>query len=177
MWGACCEVSNPGCSAGCLTGGKQGRPNVPQPPGHRKTLMIHFRLFALARSGVLSGALSGMLSGVIFSGAVHAQNAPLPQAAGSRPVGAPGPQAFSAAELVKIKAILAPYKPAGLSANDAKAIKRSLRDAGFRRSRELDAALIAAGFSPDKMDILDPPPPRPPGEGVPPPPLPSPVKK
>ena len=36
------------------------------------------------------------------------------------------------------------------------------------RSRALDAALLAAGFSPEKMDTLDPPPPRPPGESAPP---------
>lgn len=119
-----------------------------------------------------------VLAGVLASGAARSQSAPPPpQAAGSRPVGAPGSQALSVADLAKIKAILAPYKPAGLTANDARTIKRTLRDAGFRRSRELDAALMAAGFSPEKMDVLDPPPPRPPGEGAPPPPPPSTASK
>ena len=45
---------------------------------------------------------------------------------------------------------------------------RTLRDAGLRRSRELDDALAAAGFSHEKMDALDPPPARPVGEGPPP---------
>ena len=95
-------------------------------------------------------------------------------------MGAQGPQALGAADMAKIKTILAPYKPAGLTADDARTIKRTLRDAGFRRSRELDAALVAAGFSPEKMDVLDPPPPppRPPGEGalLPPPPSTAPKK-
>ncbi len=78
-------------------------------------------------------------------------------------------QHLTAAELAKVKTVLARYKPASLTAGDAKTIKRSLRDAGLRRSRELDAALVTAGFSPDKLDLLDPPPP-------PPSPLPS-VKK
>lgn len=114
-----------------------------------------------------------VFAGVFASGAARSQSAPPPQAAGSRSVGAPGPQALSAADLAKIKTILAPYKPAGLTANEARTIKRTLRDAGFRRSRELDAALVAAGFSPEKMDVLDPPPQRPPGEGALPPPPPS----
>ena len=116
-----------------------------------------------------------VLAGVVFTGKAYSQSTAPPPF--SRPLGTPGPQALSAADLSKIKTILAPFKPAGLSANDAKAIKRTLRDAGFRRSRELDAALSAAGFSAEKMDLLDPPPPRPPGEGAPPPPSLLPSKK
>ena len=78
-------------------------------------------------------------------------------------------QALTAAELSKVKSILAPYKSAALTTNDAKLIKRTLRDAGLRRSPALDAALNSAGFSAAKLDQLDPPPPRPP-EGIPPPP-------
>ena len=86
-------------------------------------------------------------------------------------MGAPAAQPLSATELAKVKTVLAPYKPASLSIEDAKTIKRSLRDAGLRRSRELDAALASAGFSPERLDALDPPPPRPAGDG-PAPPLP-----
>lgn len=81
-------------------------------------------------------------------------------------------RALTAAELAKVKAVLAPYKSASLSVDDAKIIKRSLRDAGMRRSLELDAALVAAGYSPAKLDQLDPPPQRPPDEAVPRPPSP-----
>jgi hypothetical protein len=121
-----------------------------------------------------------LVSGVIASGQAYGQNASSPGVTANKPMGdtppgPPAPQALTAAELAKIKAVLAPYKSASLSVDDAKAIKRSLRDAGLRRSRELDAALNAAGFSSQKMDLLDPPPPRPPGEGSPPPP--PPVKK
>ena len=130
-------------------------------------MTIFFKMAALKTA--LMTAL--VLAGVVVSGTAHSQSAaPPPSAGGSRPLGAPGPQVLSAADLAKIKIIVAPYKPAGLSANDAKMIKRTLRDAGFRRSRELDAALSSAGFSAEKMDLLDPPPPRPPGEGAPPPP-------
>ena len=81
-------------------------------------------------------------------------------------MGAPAAQPLSATELAKVKTVLAPYKPASLSIEDAKTIKRSLRDAGLRRSRELDAALASAGFSPERLDALDPPPPRPAGDSA-----------
>lgn len=72
---------------------------------------------------------------------------------------------LTAAQLAKIKSVLAPYKPASLSADDAKLIKRTLRDAGIRRSRALGDALLAAGFDPRRLDELDPPPARPPQDG------------
>jgi hypothetical protein len=107
---------------------------------------------------------------VLASVAVHGQSASSPRVANDKPTAAPTAQALTAAELAKVKAVLTPYKPASLTAEDAKTIKRTLRDAGLRKSRELDAALLASGFSPEKLDQLDPPPPRPAGEGVPPPP-------
>lgn len=99
-----------------------------------------------------------LLAGLFAVGMVQSQTAPPPPNAGAA-------QALTAAELAKVKAVLAPYKPAQLSAEEAKIIKRTLRDAGLRRTRELDAALSAAGFSPQKMDALDPPPPRPAADG------------
>ena len=122
-------------------------------------------------------------AGIFTSGAAQSQSGPLVGPAGDRPSigkpgGTPAAQPLTATELAKIKTVLAPYKPASLSIEDAKTIKRSLRDAGLRRSRELDAALASAGFSPEKLDALDPPPPRPAGEGMAPPlPLPLPLKK
>lgn len=126
---------------------------------HRKPAMTIFKQAVLV-----------LASGLILV-AAHSQGTP--PAAGARPPGIPETEALSAAELIKIKTILAPYKPASLDTNTAKSIKRSLRDAGFRRSRALDSALLAAGFSPEKMDTLDPPPPRPPGESAPPTPRPQ----
>ncbi len=105
---------------------------------------------------------------VFACSAAICQTAPLPA------------QALTAAELVKVKAVLAPYTPATLTAEQAKLIKRSLRDAGMRRSPALDTALVAAGFSPAKLDALDPPPPRPAGDAPPPRPagdMPAPPKK
>ena len=74
-------------------------------------------------------------------------------------------QALTAEQLAKLKSVLAPYKAASLKVADAKLIKRTLRDAGMRRSRALDAALLAAGFDPRRLDELDPPPARPPQDG------------
>lgn len=73
-------------------------------------------------------------------------------------------EALTAAQLAKIKSVLAPYKAASLTADDAKLIKRTLRDAGMRRSRALGDALLAAGFDPRRLDELDPPPARPPND-------------
>lgn len=69
------------------------------------------------------------------------------------------------AQRAKIKSVLAPYKAASLTADDAKLIKRTLREAGIRRSRALGDALLAAGFDPRRLDELDPPPARPPRDG------------
>ena len=77
----------------------------------------------------------------------------------------PAEQALTAEQLAKLKSVLAPYKAASLKVADAKLIKRTLRDAGMRRSRALDAALLAAGFDPRRLDELDPPPARPPQDG------------
>ena len=41
------------------------------------------------------------------------------------------------AQRAKIKSVLAPYKAASLTADDAKLIKRTLREAGIRRSRKM----------------------------------------
>jgi hypothetical protein len=69
-------------------------------------------------------------------------------------------------QLAKVKTVLAKYKANSLTVEDAKTIKRTLRDLGMRKSKGLDDALNAAGFSPQKLDALDPPPPRPPEEAA-----------
>ena len=70
--------------------------------------------------------------------------------------------ALTGAQLAKVKSVLAAYKPAALTADDAKAIKRAFRDAGMRHSPALDKAITDAGFSPARLEALDPRPPRPP---------------
>ena len=96
----------------------------------------------------------------------HAQLTPTPQTNrdGTRP-GARGQVALSPAQVARVKAVLAPYRADSLSVDDAKAIKRALRDAGMRPSPGLDQALRAEGFSPERLDQLDPRPPGPPGGG------------
>jgi hypothetical protein len=81
-------------------------------------------------------------------------------------------QALTVEQLAKIKTVLAAYKPAALTVDDAKNIKRILRDAGIRPGPALDKALSDAGFSAEKLDALAPPPPRPASEGNAPPPPP-----
>ena len=94
-----------------------------------------------------------------------AQAAPL--SAAIAPQGATA-QALTTAQLAIVTKVLAPYKPANLTADDAKLIKRTLRDSGLPRSPALDAAMNAAGFSPARLDQLDPPPPRPADGSAPP---------
>jgi hypothetical protein len=105
----------------------------------------------------------------LCSVAAQGQSTSSPRAAADRPAPVSSTlvgQALTAAEVAKVKSVLAPYKPASLTTEDAKMIKRTLRDAGFPKSRELDAALVSSGFSPEKLDQLDPPPPRPAGESA-----------
>lgn len=106
-------------------------------------------------------ALSSVISNVLL-GQAHAQTTPpVPPARPASASAAAPAQKLTAAELAKVKSVLAPYKSAILTADDAKLIKRTLRDAGMRRSAALDAAITAAGFSPARLDELDPQPPRP----------------
>jgi hypothetical protein len=109
-----------------------------------------------------------------------------PAAAGAsqaRPGAAPGAppvQTLTAEQLAKVKTVLAAYKPGALTADDAKTIKRTLRDAGMRPGPALDKALSEQGFSAARLDVLAPPPPRPAGEDhaqSPPPSSPPPPKR
>ena len=110
-----------------------------------------------------------LVAGVMVAATVQAQTAaPAPRSGdGTRP-GAQRAEALSAEQLAKVKSVLAPYQPGSLTVDDAKAIKRALRDAGMRPSPALDQALRAQGFSAERLDQLDPRPPGPPGSGEPP---------
>ena len=115
-----------------------------------------------------------LFASTLLTGAANGQSPPpaRPASGASASAGAPGgatAQALNAAQLATVKTTLAPYKPGSLTADDAKLIKRTLRDAGLPRSPALDAVLAAAGFSPAKLDQLDPPPLRPADGNAPPP--------
>ena len=116
---------------------------------------------------VLGAALATFLA--------QAQTPTQTQAAPGRPAmrGGPEPEhgegkALTAEQTAKVKSVLAAYKPDKLTADDAKAIKRALREAALRPNRALGEAIRAAGFSPDKLEQLDPRPPGPPPDGAPP---------
>lgn len=57
-----------------------------------------------------------------------------------------------------VKNLLSKYVPASLSAEDAKAIHRSLREIGIRGGRAVNDILISTGFDPEVLKTLDPPP-------------------
>lgn len=111
-----------------------------------------------------------LLAGSTSFGATYAQVAPPPSSAagGARP---PATAALTADQVAKVGTVLAAYKPDALSVDDAKAIKRALREVGLRPSPALAQALRAHGFSAERLDQLDPRPPGPPADpGARPPP-------
>jgi phosphatidylethanolamine-binding protein (PEBP) family uncharacterized protein len=77
----------------------------------------------------------------------------------------PGPQGdsqpLSADQKAKVKAILSKYDASALTAKDAKAINDAFRSAGLRNGPGLQQAIQDAGFVPEKIGELDPPPDRP----------------
>lgn len=58
----------------------------------------------------------------------------------------------------KVKAILSHYNAATLTANDAKAIHEAFREAGLRGGPAAEEAIREAGFNPEKLHDLVPPP-------------------
>ncbi len=58
----------------------------------------------------------------------------------------------------KVAAILSNYDPTNLSVADAKAINNAFREACVRPGPGQKAAIEAAGFDPQKISSLDPPP-------------------
>ena len=57
-----------------------------------------------------------------------------------------------------VKSILLKHTASKLTANDAKAIHRAFRDAGLKAGPGLNEAVTDAGWNPDKLRDLDPPP-------------------
>ena len=72
-------------------------------------------------------------------------------------------EALTDAQLAQVAAILAPYDAVAITAEQARAIHCAFRQAGLPGGPAINAAVAAAGFSPDKLRDLDPPPSAPGG--------------
>jgi Spy/CpxP family protein refolding chaperone len=92
-----------------------------------------------------------VLASFLITTTTLADNPPRPEG------GPPQSQPLTDQQKVSIKSILAKYDASTLTADDAKAIHRALRDAGLRNGPELNDAVKEAGFDPDKLRDLDPP--------------------
>jgi hypothetical protein len=66
-----------------------------------------------------------------------------------------------------VKAILSKFNRSSLTASDARAINEAFRDAGLRNGPGLQQAIRDAGFVPEKIGALAPPPDRSGGERMP----------
>jgi phosphatidylethanolamine-binding protein (PEBP) family uncharacterized protein/Spy/CpxP family protein refolding chaperone len=109
--------------------------------------------------------------------AQNAQNQNLPPDE-QRPAPRQGPspaetEALTEAQKAQAKAILSKYNPMTLTAEQAKAIHEAFRQAGLRGGPAMADTIKAAGFDPDRLRDLAPPPDRGPGidggNGQPPP--------
>lgn len=77
-----------------------------------------------------------------------------PQAPEDRPRNS---QPLADQQKAKVKSILSGYDVSSLSADDAKAIHRSFREAGLQNGPELNEAVKDAGFDSEVLKELDPP--------------------
>jgi len=94
------------------------------------------------------------------------------QQGGDRPGPPPGgedargkTEALTDAQVKQVGGILAGYDAQALTAEQARAIHSAFREAGLPGGPAINEAVAAAGFSPDKLRDLDPPPSAP-GGGV-----------
>jgi phosphatidylethanolamine-binding protein (PEBP) family uncharacterized protein/Spy/CpxP family protein refolding chaperone len=76
-------------------------------------------------------------------------------------------ETLSEAQKTQVKAILAKYAAATLTADQAKAIHEAFRTAGLRGGPAMADAIKSAGFDPDKLRDLAPPPGQPNGGNEP----------
>ncbi|MCP4689973.1 MAG: hypothetical protein GY859_18115 [Desulfobacterales bacterium] len=74
-------------------------------------------------------------------------------------------QTLTDEQIARVKTILSRYDASSLTAADARAIHEAFRDAGIRKGPGQRNAIVAAGFDPDKIRDLDPPPERPGADG------------
>ena len=97
---------------------------------------------------------------------VTAQQEQPPPADDQRPQGGPGRmETLTDAQQAQVKAILAKYDAATLTADQAKAIHESFRQAGIHGGPAVNDVVKAAGFDPDKLRDFAPPPGRAGGQG------------
>ena len=74
-------------------------------------------------------------------------------------------EALTAAQAEQVKTILSQYAPDTLTADSARAIHEAFRQVGLRAGPAMAENIRAAGFDPDKLRQLAPPPDRQRGEG------------
>ncbi|MEI6073482.1 MAG: hypothetical protein WCS31_16980 [Verrucomicrobiae bacterium] len=93
------------------------------------------------------------------------------QQGGDRPGQPPGgegargkTEALTDAQVKQVGTILAGYDAQALTAEQARAIHTAFREAGLPGGPAINEAVTAAGFSPDKLRDLDPPPSAPGGD-------------
>jgi hypothetical protein len=67
-------------------------------------------------------------------------------------------QTLSAEKTQQIKKILSGYDASKLTADDARAIQNKFREAGIHAGPEINGVIIEAGFDPEKLKELAPPP-------------------
>jgi Spy/CpxP family protein refolding chaperone len=67
-------------------------------------------------------------------------------------------ESLTAAQIAQVKKILSAYDANTLTADQAKAIHESFRQAGMAGGPAMNSAVTAAGFNPDKLRDLAPPP-------------------
>lgn len=80
-----------------------------------------------------------------------------------------GEETLSTEQQAQVKAILAKYDESSLTAKDARAINDAFREADLRNGPALLEAIRAAGFNPERIGELDPPPDRDADQPPPPP--------
>ena len=68
------------------------------------------------------------------------------------------PETLSMDQQAQVKAILSRYNPSSLTVDDAKAIHEDFRQAGLRAGPAMAPTIIEAGFDPDQLRDLAPPP-------------------
>ncbi|MCX6935945.1 MAG: Spy/CpxP family protein refolding chaperone, partial [Verrucomicrobia bacterium] len=86
-----------------------------------------------------------------------AQNDNPPRDGGPGEVGSGKSEALTAVQQEQVKAILSKYDARTLTADQAKAIHEAFRQAGLRGGPQINDAVKAAGFDPDRLRDLAPP--------------------
>jgi Spy/CpxP family protein refolding chaperone len=111
---------------------------------------------------IISAAVVAMSICLFYSGAALAQSKDDGRGPGSEMKGDRGRHEEAAtlteAQKESIKSILSKYSPSSLTAADAKAIHREFKEAGIRPGPAERQAIQSAGFDPEKLRDLDPPP-------------------